>query len=134
MQSPEKMVRHTPGWSVTRPSAGNSPGREGSDSTSARVTERMSGAVYLVVFHQSMGVGTHGPAEAAEVLPHPGGVVPPSGPQVQTVPGSGGYAAQAGGKAVGRAAPAGVGTGIKGDPMSFLKNDLHGGPPYETVN
>ena len=87
------------------------------------------GAVYLAVFHQSICVGTHSPAEAAEVLPHPGGVVPPSGPQIQTVPGCGGYAAQAGGKAVGRAAPAGVGTGIKGDPMSFLKNDLHGGPP-----
>ena len=82
-------------------------------------------AVDLVVLHQGGGVGSHGGAEAAEVLGHMGGLVPPAGPQVQTVPGGGGDAPQPGGEAVDAAAPRRVVTGKEGDRPVPVQGDVH---------
>ena len=82
----------------------------------------------LVIFDQRRHIGAQSGAEPGKILPDPVGVVPAVGPQIQILPGSGGDAAQAGGKAMDGPGPSGVGTGIKRDAMALPADNVHGCP------
>ena len=82
------------------------------------------GAVNLMVFHQSVYIRPHRSTEAGKVFPHISWVVPPSGTQVQALPGRRGDAPQPGGKAVGHAGAEAVAS-VKGNVFDCFSYDLH---------